>query len=990
MRLSFVHYLPILTTILSGFFALSVYRRYQARGGNHLWWWSFGILVYGMGTFAESWMTVLGWNPVIFKFWYVVGALMGGAPLAQGTVWLLMRERTARVLTRALIIAISIPAVFVLLSPINYDAVDPHVPGGAAFAWQWVRLFSPFINTYAVIFLIGGAFYSAWRFGVAARGGGFGPSVARDRFVGNVLIATGAILPGIGGAASRMGHTEWLYAGEFVGILLIWSGYWMNIRRRPVAESKTARAVVTAALVACLLAPFSALAQDPGELVVQAIAPDGLPLAGATIVVTRAGAAVAEADTDAAGKWQQSMPAAGDYLVTVAAEGFVPYVRQLRLSAGQRHVVTARLQIAPLEERVTVAATLTERGEFEVPGEVSIIGRQELDLVQARSLDDVFRYVPGVEMTDTARRLGQTVNIRGFDEKRVLTLRDGARVAQYNSAHKGTGFFDAEDISSVEVVKGASSALYGSGAIGGVVSVTTRDPGDFLTPGSSIGAGLRTSYSSAYSDLMFTPRLFGQTRSGLGWLVSYTGRRNDGTVRLAGEPSELTRGEEDIDSFVARMTTPLSDRSALRLSVDHYGQRGASLTNLSVVEPGPATAVDRETGQTSVNARFNRTGGSWLDSDLSVTAYFNAMGIDETRVFDQRVDDIDYRTWGIDARNTARLGSTHTFTFGAEYVDDRQKARRNGDPNGFFPDGDRRQLGLFVQDEIELVEGRLLIVPGLRFDHFDSRADDPEIAAQTFDRLSPKLGATYQLTSAVTASASYGHGFRAPLFQELFPTGVHFAFPAGPYFFLALFEPNTELLPERSRNWDAGLRVAAGSVRARVAYWESRVEDFIDLLPVQTLPPTRGVIIQRWQSLNRQDALLRGGEASVDWQPHTDWLVRAGYSVARGTDRASGEALLQLPQDALVLGLDWSRSDAGTQVSWATRVYGDRNNVPTGVEPAAGYVLHDLHLRWSPRFLSQVSVFASVNNLADTEYEDPRFGTPGVGRDLRFGFGIGF
>ena len=90
---------------------------------------------------------------------------------------------------------------------------------------------------------------------------------------------------------------------------------------RPSAVRSAARAVVTAALVACLLAPFSALAQDPGELVVQAIAPDGLPLAGATIVVTRAGAAVAEADTDAAGKWQQSMPAAGDYLVTVQKTG---------------------------------------------------------------------------------------------------------------------------------------------------------------------------------------------------------------------------------------------------------------------------------------------------------------------------------------------------------------------------------------------------------------------------------------------------------------------------------------------------------------------------------------------------------------------------------------------------------------------------------------------------------------------------------------------
>ena len=89
--LSIVHYLPVATTIISGVFALAVFRRYQARGGGtHLLWWAGGIFVYGAGTFAEAWITLFGWNAFIFKFWYIVGALLGGAPLAQGTVWLLL------------------------------------------------------------------------------------------------------------------------------------------------------------------------------------------------------------------------------------------------------------------------------------------------------------------------------------------------------------------------------------------------------------------------------------------------------------------------------------------------------------------------------------------------------------------------------------------------------------------------------------------------------------------------------------------------------------------------------------------------------------------------------------------------------------------------------------------------------------------------------------------------------------------------------------
>lgn len=232
-----VHYLPVITTAVSVLFAGLVYRRYRQRGGGtHLAWWIGGILVYGLGTFAEGWITLLRWNPVIFKFWYVVGALLGGAPLAQGTVWLLLSKRTAQRLSWLLVGVVGVAAVCVIASPIDYAVVDPHLPSGRAFAWQWVRAFSPFINTYAVVFLMGGAIWSALRFRKAARGSGTGADIARDRFIGNVLIATGVILPGIGGGASRVGHTEVLYVMELAGILLIATGYWYNVRKRPARK----------------------------------------------------------------------------------------------------------------------------------------------------------------------------------------------------------------------------------------------------------------------------------------------------------------------------------------------------------------------------------------------------------------------------------------------------------------------------------------------------------------------------------------------------------------------------------------------------------------------------------------------------------------------------------------------------------------------------------------------------------------------------------
>lgn len=231
-----VHYIPILTTILSVIFSIEVFKRYKQKNyGAHLLWWSAGILVYGMGTFAESWITLFGWNPIIFKFWYIVGALLGGAPLAQGTVWLLLKRKTAWRLSLALVVIVFISSIFVILSPINYQLVNPHVPSGKVFLWQWVRVFSPLINTYAVIYLVGGAIISAIRFKKSTS--------TYNRFIGNVLIAVGAILPGIGGTFTRFGYTEILYITEIMGIILIWSGYWFNVKDRPITAEKKVDAI---------------------------------------------------------------------------------------------------------------------------------------------------------------------------------------------------------------------------------------------------------------------------------------------------------------------------------------------------------------------------------------------------------------------------------------------------------------------------------------------------------------------------------------------------------------------------------------------------------------------------------------------------------------------------------------------------------------------------------------------------------------------------
>jgi hypothetical protein len=212
-----VEYIPIATTVIALLFAVSLLRRFQARGGLHLLWWGIGALTYALGTITESATTLLGWHETVFRLWYITGALLGGAPLAQGSVYLHMRPRIANRMTAGLVTVVAIAAVCVWLSPIHYDLVETHRLTGKVLAWSWVRAFSPFINTYAFIFLAGTAAWSAWRYYRRRETGG--------RFVGNVLIATGALLPGIGGSFTRFGYTEVLYVTEFIGIILMFLGY---------------------------------------------------------------------------------------------------------------------------------------------------------------------------------------------------------------------------------------------------------------------------------------------------------------------------------------------------------------------------------------------------------------------------------------------------------------------------------------------------------------------------------------------------------------------------------------------------------------------------------------------------------------------------------------------------------------------------------------------------------------------------------------------
>ena len=214
--ITWVHYLPAATTVIAAAFSFTLFRKYRVRPTPHIGWWAAGVATYGAGTLLETVITLTGNTVVLTKLWYVAGAVLGAYPLAQGSLYLLCSRRFANRATAVSLPCVILTATLVLLSPVVADALEPHRPSGALLAWGWVRLLTPFINTYAAFFLIGGAAVSAWRFRKTANAG--------HRAAGNALIAFGALLPAIGGTLARTGLVEALYVAEFIGLIFIWVG----------------------------------------------------------------------------------------------------------------------------------------------------------------------------------------------------------------------------------------------------------------------------------------------------------------------------------------------------------------------------------------------------------------------------------------------------------------------------------------------------------------------------------------------------------------------------------------------------------------------------------------------------------------------------------------------------------------------------------------------------------------------------------------------
>jgi hypothetical protein len=215
-------WLPLISSIISFIFAFLILKRYLTRRGPHLLLWGIGMVFYGIGGFCEWYYGAFGWSPLIFRLWYLFGAILVAAWLGQGTVYFLAKRKWANGLMALLALGSVYGLIRVFSAELDPSLMTASVHTGSelsghAITTPGVRTLTPFFNLYGTVTLVGGAAWSAWIF--------WRKRILLHRTIGNILIAVGAILPAFGGTFSRFGLSGALYLSELLGAVLMFIGF---------------------------------------------------------------------------------------------------------------------------------------------------------------------------------------------------------------------------------------------------------------------------------------------------------------------------------------------------------------------------------------------------------------------------------------------------------------------------------------------------------------------------------------------------------------------------------------------------------------------------------------------------------------------------------------------------------------------------------------------------------------------------------------------
>ncbi|MBP9211290.1 MAG: TonB-dependent receptor [Bacteroidetes bacterium] len=625
-------------------------------------------------------------------------------------------------------------------------------------------------------------------------------------------------------------------------------------------------------------------------------AEDGSPIAGASVVVTRTMIGTA---TDAEGRFEIRGVPADRRSVTVTALGF--HSLTVQITEPDTQDLSISLQPSMIQtQMVVVTATKREQSLEEVPVSMNIIGAAEIEQRNTTALDDALRYVPGVNFQETQ------VNIRassGYSRgvgSRVMLLIDGVPMLTGDTGEITFEAIPVYQVERVEVVKGAGSALYGSGALGGVINVLTKPianrpevwwrmyGGAYDEPaydqwkwsdGTRWLNGQAAGYSSTFGDIGLAASV--QRISDDGFREQDWLRRYNAYVKLRYQLSPyqtMTVTSNLFQQYRGDFLWWKDLKNALRPAAS---QRDIRVTSLRFNNSAAYTHLVTDDFSYQVKAAHFR--GNWYRDSLA------GKRLDES-ISDAVVTDLQGNL------SIAELGM---LTAGITGTFDRVRAN-------IFGDHSASGGAAYLQQEFQAAEG-LSAVAGLRFDHH-------QVAGLSSNaQLTPKFGIRYTPSEGHTIRFSAGRGFRAPSIGELYTSTRNTGSAA-------IIIPSIGLQPEESETYEiSGSTMVTGSVRFEAALFHSDYRGLIE-------PQVKSDTVLKAVTLNFRnitEARIQGFELSL----YTNMLdrsltVNGHYNYNWGVDAVTGAFLRFRPRHVASINLLFSADvfTAGADYRYVSRI----------------------------------------------------------------------
>ena len=703
--------------------------------------------------------------------------------------------------------------------------------------------------------------------------------------------------------------------------------------------------------------------------------------------------------TDSEGRFEFRDPFSAYHGLTlwVTAEGFARFERVWK--EGEWDGGELRVVLSPpgFAERVTVTAARTETRLAETAASVVVLGEEELESAAALTPDDVLRQVPGFQLfrrtsSRAANPTAQGVSLRGVGASgasRAVVLYDGVPLNDPFGGWVYWGRVPRAGLARVEVVRGASSALYGSGALGGVVQFVPRRAEETRLRFETSYGAQRTVDASLYAST---------SKGGWGLSLSAQSFGTGGYVLVEGRE----RG---------RVDTPAASRNA-------YGELyvGRSLDKGLRVFARPSYYGESRRNGTPL--QFNRTHVRQLAAGVTWEAeragLFDLRAHASAQVFDQsftavaadrasealtRLQRVPAQGSGLSWQWSRTAGARQALVAGAEWSEARGASDElvyvAGRPSSLVGAGGRAgAAGFYARDAVRVTD-RLVVTPGARFDRWRNyRAQQTTRALtgtastvgfeeRTETAFSPQLSAVFKVSDALSVNATFARAFRAPTLNELYRS-----FRVGNVVTLA----DEDLRAERLTSGEAGLLFNRGGAAARAnVFWMDVTRPVANV----TLSVTPALITRQRKNLGRTRS--RGFEAEFEQRLGRGWTASAGYLFVNPRVESfpvdvtlEGRRLPQVARQQLSFQLRRAgRTTFAVQGRASSAQFDDdQNQLRLG-----GYFALDALL--SRRLGRGVDIFAAAENLTGRRYEVGRtpvltLGPPAfarVGLRLRLGGG---